>query len=172
MFNLEQAVQQWSELVLSADSVKNRNIDELKDHLYCEIEKHINDGSNESDAFKYAIANIGESDILATEYNKNKNFINKLCAFEYGTIGQHGQNRDKFMINRKQLQTQNAILWAAAILASAVLLRGIPQSSDVIFFVLVPLSVMSVLSMNGKLSSQSISCEIKKIKSLFSKSNN
>jgi len=172
MFNLEQAVQQWSELVLSADSVKNRNIDELKDHLYCEIEKHINDGSNESDAFKYAIANIGESDILATEYKKNRNFINKLCAFEYGTIGQHGQNGDKFMINRKQLQTQNAILWAAAILASAVLLRGIPQSSDVIFFVLVPLSVMSVLSMNGKLSSQSISCEIKKIKSLFSKSNN
>jgi len=171
MFDLDKAVQQWSELVLSADSVKNRNIDELKDHLYCETEKHVTNGLDESEAFKKAIANIGESDILATEYKKNRNFINKLCAFEYGTIGQHGQNGDKIMTNRKQLQIQNSILWAAAILASALLLRGNPQGSEVIFFVLVPLSVMSVLSMNGMLSSQSIACEFKKFKSLFSKSN-
>lgn len=171
MFDLDKAVQQWTELVFSADSVKNRNIDELKDHLYCEIEKHVNDGKNQSDAFKYAISNIGESDILTTEYKKNRTFINKLCAFEYGTIGQHGQSGEKLMINRKQLQIQNAILWAAAILASALLLRGIPQGSEVIFFVLVPLSVLSVLSLNGKISSESIACEFKKLRSMFSKSN-
>jgi len=142
-FNLDKAVQQWCELVLSNDSIKNKNIDELKDHLYCVIEEFIREGENQQQAFKQSIKKMGEIDMLSGEYEKNRTFLNKLCAFEYGTLG----DKAKQPSNIKFLVIQQSILWAAAMIATSLIVDDKQQAMSVIFIILLPLSVVNVISL-------------------------
>jgi hypothetical protein len=151
MFDLNRAVKQWCEIVLSADSIHSRNIDELIDHLHCEVESIIKGSETEGDkplseqeAFARAIKKVGEANVIADEYGKNRSFLQKLCALEYGRIGDHVNDEPL----RKQLslmKVSNAILWAAALLASAIILKGSPELSKKLFIVLIPLSTMSII---------------------------
>jgi hypothetical protein len=50
--------------VLRSFSIKNRKTAELKDHLYCLIEKHVELGLSEKDAFTKAIKAIGSEESL------------------------------------------------------------------------------------------------------------
>ena len=84
IFNLNQAIQQWCELVLSNDSIKSKNIDELIDHLYCEVEQFIKNGKSEEQAFKAAIEKMGEIDMLAGEYEKNRSFYKSYVRLNMG----------------------------------------------------------------------------------------
>ena len=168
MFDLDSAVHQWSAQVLSADSIKNRNIDELKDHLYCEVERYIDAGFDQQEAFNKAILAMGDSDLLAGENQKNKRFLEKLCAFEFGTIGQYQPNKGDNMISRKKVQWQQSILWAAAIIACAIILRGMPQANTVLIFVLVPLAMANIIILEPKSSRRSVGCVFGKIKNMFS----
>jgi len=168
MFDLDSAVHQWSALVLSTDSISNRNIDELKDHLHCEVERYVAQGLSPQEAFNKAISIIGESDILAGENQKNKRFLEKLCAFEFGTIGQYQTHKGDNMINRKKAQWQQSILWAAAIIACAIILRGMPQANTVLIFVLVPLAMTNIIMLEPKSSPRSIACVLGKIKKMIS----
>ena len=167
MFDLASAVHQWAAFVLSNDSIKNRNIDELKDHLYCEVEKYITEGMKPEEAFNKAISTIGERSILAIENQKNKNFIDKLCAFEYGTIGRSNKNKGDDMISRKQMHWQQSVLWAVAIIACAIILKGTPQASSVILFVLVPLALASIIMLGSKSNPYSMQCILGKIKKML-----
>lgn len=142
MFNLNQAIQQWCELVLSNDSIKSKNIDELIDHLHCEVEQFIKNGKSEEQAFKAAIEKMGEIDMLAGEYEKNRSFLQKLCAFEYGTVGQNtNQNKTKSNI------LSQSILWASAMIASALIITNEKEAFSVIFLVLLPLSLANIIAL-------------------------
>ena len=142
MFNLNQAIQQWCELELSNDSIKSKNIDELIDHLYCEVEQFIKNGKSEEQAFKAAIEKMGEIDMLAGEYEKNRSFLQKLCAFEYGTVGQNtNPNKTKSSI------LSQSILWASAMIASALIITHEKEAFSVIFLVLLLLSLANIIAL-------------------------
>ena len=141
-FDLNKAVQQWCELVLCNDSIKSKNIEELKDHLYCQIEQLQEQGKNDKDAFKLAIEKMGEADMLSNEYEKNRTFLQKLCAFEYGTVA----DLAKPTVSKKSVIIQQSILWAAAIIGTSLLIEDKEQARSVIFNVLIPLSVANIIS--------------------------
>ena len=162
-FDLDKAVQQWCELVLSNDSIKNKNIDELKDHLYCVIEDFISQGENLQQAFKQAIKKMGEIDMLSGEYEKNRTFLNKLCAFEYGTIG----DRAKRPSNVKFLIIQQSILWAAAMIACSLIISDKQQAMSVVFIILLPLSLVNVISLKTNSAAKEYRCIKRKFKSWF-----
>lgn len=162
-FDLDAAVQQWCELVLSNDSIKNKNIDELKDHLYCVIEQFTAQGESDKQAFKQAIANMGEVDLLAGEYDKNRTFLNKLCAFEYGTIADKASQPN----NVKSLIIQQSILWAAAMIAISLILNDKQQAMSVIFTVLVPLSLVNIISLKKNTAAKEYRCIKNKLSSWF-----
>jgi hypothetical protein len=130
-------------LVLSNDSIKNKNIDELKDHLYCEVENFIKQGQAPQQAFKTAIAKMGEVDMLAGEYQKNRTFLNKLCAFEYGTVAEHSGKP----MNQRKMVMQQSILWAAAMIATALVVSDSKEAMSVVFMVLLPLSIVNLISL-------------------------
>jgi len=163
-FDLNAAVQQWCELVLSSDSIKNTNIDELKDHLHCQIESFLEQGQNPQQAFKLAINKMGEIDMLADEYSKNRTFLNKLCAFEYGTVG----NKANQPANVKSLIIQQSILWAAAMLATSLLIADKQQAMSVIFTVLLPLSFVNVISLKTNSAAKEYRCIKNKLIKWFS----
>ncbi|MEW6992357.1 hypothetical protein AADZ91_16940 [Colwelliaceae bacterium 6441] len=142
-FNLDKAVQQWCELVLSNDSIKSKNIDELKDHLYCQIEYFQGEGEDEQQAFKSAIMKMGEVKMLSGEYEKNRSFLQKLCAFEYGTVADH----TKKTLPIKVAIIQQSIMWAAAMIASSLVIDDKQQAMTLIFIVLLPLSIANIIAL-------------------------
>ncbi|MEP2601750.1 MAG: hypothetical protein ABJH28_09750 [Paraglaciecola sp.] len=146
MFNLDLAVHQWCAEVLSSYSIKNRKIDELKDHLYCLIEKHVGDGLSEQDAFSEAVKNIGTQEELKSMFDQDLTWLNRLCTFEYGSIANHSQLGESPMKLYKNIQITQAILWAAALLASAWVLQASEQAYTVTMLILLPLATVSILS--------------------------
>lgn len=146
MFNLNQAIQQWCELVLSNDSIKSKNIDELSDHLHCEVEQFIKSGKSEEQAFKAAIEKMGEIDMLAGEYEKNRSFLQKLCAFEYGTVGQYSSESSDQSKTKSKVLAQS-IMWAAAMIASALIISNGKEAFNVVFLVLLPLSIVNIITL-------------------------
>ena len=158
MFNLDLAVHQWCAEVLSAYSIKNRKIDELKDHLYCLIENHTKHGLSEKDAFDNAIKEIGDQDVLKGQFDQDLTWINKICTFEYGSIAdgaqQGAQQGAQVMKLHKKTQLTQAILWAAALLASSLVLKGSDQAYTVTMLILFPLAVVSILSIRQQFTKQ------------------
>lgn len=84
------AIHAWCEAV--AENNSDANVDELADHLHCEVERLVDEGMSPIDAFTMATEQMGDSDLLATEFSKNRNVVQKLLyaiqAFETanGTI--------------------------------------------------------------------------------------
>jgi hypothetical protein len=146
MFNLDLAVHQWCAEVLSSYSINNRKIDELKDHLYCLIEKHANNGLSEKEAFDNAIQEIGDQENLKSQFDQNLTWLNKLCTLEYGSVADSAGQGATIMKLHKTTQLTQAILWAAAILASSMVLRGSEQAYTVTMLIILPLATISMLS--------------------------
>jgi hypothetical protein len=172
MFDLNKAIRQWCEIALSADSIKSRNIDELIDHLHCEVESIINeskgkgvDSMSEQEAFGLAIQKVGEANVIADEYGKNRTFLQKLCALEYGRIGDQPSD-ESLRKQLAQMKTSNAILWAAAILSSAIILKDSPQLYQMLFIVLLPLATMSVI-LTASNARNELSCLVSKFKKML-----
>lgn len=149
MFNIDLAVHQWCARVLESHSIKSNKIDELKDHLYCAIEAAREEGLSDQEAFTQAINHLGESDELKKTYNNNLTFLNKLCAFEYGKVGDFAttDEGEKLMSIYKNIVLSQSILWAAAIIAFAIVTRGMEDKPESMLIILVSLSVCSLLSL-------------------------
>lgn len=154
MFNLDLAVHQWCAQVLRSYSIKNRKIDELKDHLYCLIEKQVEAGLNEEEAFKQSITDIGEQDSLKKQFDQDLKWINKLCTFEYGSVADYAERGENIMKLLKTTQITQAILWAAALLATSLVLRGSEQAYTVTMLIILPLAIMSMLSIRQQFTKQ------------------
>jgi hypothetical protein len=75
MFNLNQAIAEWRRQMLAA-GVKNPNVlDELESHLREDVEKQVREGSSARQAFEVAARNIGQANVLQTEFTKAKGFF-------------------------------------------------------------------------------------------------
>jgi len=148
MFNLDLAVHQWCARVLHNHSIKSNKIDELKDHLYCAIEAGQTNGLSEEQAFNQAIEQIGNDETLKESFDMNLSITEKMCAFEYGKISDFSTplEGEKLMKIYQRLILSNSILWAAAILVTALMTRGMEDKPDSLIMLLVILATMSVFS--------------------------
>ena len=149
MFNLELVIHQWCVRVLQSHSIKSNKIDELKDHLYCSVEAFQIEGLSEQDAFNRAIKELGEDQTLKESYDTNLTALNELWAFEYGKVGDFADSTsgESLMKIYKKTMLTNAVLWAAAMLASAIILRGNEEQAQSILMILVALSVTSIITL-------------------------
>jgi len=76
MFDLDNEIQTWSQTLKQkgciSKNVSENNIDELVDHLYCEIEALQNEGLSAKEAFEKAVEQFGESGLFLMEQDKNR----------------------------------------------------------------------------------------------------
>ena len=74
MFDLDKEVKLWSQTLKQtgcvSKNVSENNIDELIDHLYCEIESLQTEGLSEKEAFEKAVEQFGESGPFLVEQGK------------------------------------------------------------------------------------------------------
>lgn len=144
MFNLETAVEQWCQGVGNPRGGSEELKEELKDHLYCEIEALMEEELTDQQAFSLATKKLGQPDALLDEYSKNRNIFSRMCNSTETSLNEYSQQRSHVMNykqNTKRILVQS-IMWAAAILSSALLLG----ESEQYFFYLLLLIVLASTS--------------------------
>jgi hypothetical protein len=99
VFDLEREVDAWSKKAYGGPcGGKAATLDELKDHIHCEVERLEAEGRTPEEAFRIATTKLGESAPRT----------NRICG---------GRALDRVRIG-------NSILWAAVMIATAIVLAG------------------------------------------------
>lgn len=77
MFQLEREIDAWCQSIYESGCRRKAGIEELKDHLYCEIERLMSEGLSEKQAFVQATERMGRTEELFDEYFKNRNIFSR-----------------------------------------------------------------------------------------------
>ncbi len=70
MFNLEASIADWRKQMLAAGINSPMPLEELEIHLREEIDRRVNSGQSEADAFSSAARNIGQAQLVQNEFAK------------------------------------------------------------------------------------------------------
>ena len=135
MFELDREVTAWSEAVHAGRCGGSASVAELRDHLYCEIDRARAEGLPDERAFAAAVARLGPARELAAEHAKDRSLLGAGCALaarlERGGAG----------LPHRGLQVAHGILWATVTLATSLLLSRTASRSTsewVLLLVLIP----------------------------------
>lgn len=145
MFNLETAVDEWCKSISNPQGESAELREELKDHLYCEIEALLEEGLSEQQAFSLASKKLGQPDALLEEYSKNRSIFSRMCNSTETKLSEYTQQRNEVMTYKQTSKRiiGQSLLWAAAILGSAMLFRDSEQQF-LYLLLLVGLSTTSI----------------------------
>ena len=124
MFDLENAVDRFCEDIGSFKGRDDGLKEELKDHLYCEIEALQKEGLTDQQAFKLATKKLGEPDALLSEYSKNRKVFSLMCDSSNPSLNEYSQQRSHVMSYKQNVKRiiGQALIWAAALISSGLLL--------------------------------------------------
>ncbi|MFT7077119.1 MAG: hypothetical protein ACJA0P_003139 [Planctomycetota bacterium] len=131
MFHLNEQVIAWCQSVHRNGSDRDARVDELADHVFCEIAQLTATGMSDEEAFLVATARMGKADDLAIEHNKNQGSLSKfgvvLLAMSCGST-----ERLRELVTRKQA---SALLLGVSLLVAAIMLGSalITKRSDQTF---------------------------------------
>ena len=128
MFDLDREVHAWCRSIHTTWFNRDARVEELKDHLYCEIERLRAEGLSDEQAFLYATERLGSVDELLTEHAKNRHWL----------VGW----RDSMSLKKAaSLIIAISLLFAAAIILSSYLLNDTQyeQHSQTVVYLLIAL---------------------------------
>ncbi len=112
MFDLEKEVAAWARSVHADRCRGAASVDELIDHLHCEIDHARAKGLSDEQAFAAAVARLGRAGELAAEHGKNRSWLAWVCANERGFASNRGRS----------LLLSHAIIWASLMLGTALVM--------------------------------------------------
>ena len=72
MFNLEKSIEEWRKGLRKNEALEDGSIAELESHLRDGIEKQLEEGKSEEDAFDNSVKNFGDNNVIGGEYHKTK----------------------------------------------------------------------------------------------------
>lgn len=85
MFNLEQAISNWRKQMLTSGIKSPEPLEELEIHLRDFIENLIRSGSSEKRAFEMAARDIGQSNVIQSEFKKvERTFMTRNAIVGFG----------------------------------------------------------------------------------------
>ena len=146
-FDLQAEVRAWCRSALP-DGCHDEAVAELEDHLHCEIERLQQEGHEPSEAFSKATQRLGKARDIMTEYGKNQSFVARLCALDRRLSGVERIEDPVLRRKSSRLIVGHAILWAAAMLASALLVQDSENAGYLVTLVFIPMWFMSFLMIN------------------------
>ena len=70
MFNLDQAIAEWRQHIITCGMKFSEALDEMESHLREDVEQQVHSGATEEQAFKIAVLRLGEAVALKKEFMK------------------------------------------------------------------------------------------------------
>ena len=153
MFDLDRAIDDWCQSVHTAGYNRKAHVEELKDHLYSEIEQLQLSGVSLEQAFYTAIERMGSTQELAAEHAKNRNTVGK-CLEEFAkeNLTSHAHNHSSINTMKPALlNIAISIFFAIAIIVSSLLLKNSETSQTAQFF-LIALWFVPFFMLNNRVS--------------------
>lgn len=148
MFDLDREVTTWSAAANAARCRPAAGIAEMKDHLYCEIDRARAEGMPDEQAFRTAIARLGSATDLTAETAKNRSALGDACQVVARLDGPLPS------ADHRRLLIVHALVWAALMIATSLVLKktaGPEVSSWLLIGILIPLWLASDLVLRSVL---------------------
>jgi len=139
MNDLDRRIREWCATIVPEECGGADKRHELEDHLATEIAHLEATGLTPEQAFNTATRRLGDVTMLLNEYAKDRSFVSRLCALDRKLSGTAGPSDPALRRIANRLLVGNALLWAAAMLAGALLLQDADASQSMLLFVLIPL---------------------------------
>ncbi len=139
-FDLPQAIAAWRDALLKAHFISPEDAHELTDHLTCDIEERVQQGQSEQHAFICAADAMKTHPLLKDSAKRECGLFHRLIELECGKAS----TRTPASYARAKQSVIQSILWASAMLGSAILMGDHPQSGTALLLVFIPLSVASI----------------------------
>lgn len=149
MNQLDEHVKAWCTSVLPDDCGHDDRVEELEDHLLSEIARLEAEGLSQHQAFTRATRTLGEANMLISEFSKNRTFLSRLCALDRRLTGIDTRTRPALRKQAGRLLIGHAILWAAAILATSLMVEDGDVMGTLIAVVYIPLWFASFMLITG-----------------------
>lgn len=153
MFDLKQQVNDWCRSAIPETCGDEAQLAELEDHLYCEIERLERAGLSQAEAFARATTQMGEARMITNEYVKNQTFAGRLCALDRRLSGIDRIADLTLKKKASRLLIGNSLLWAAAMIATALLAGDSANAGYLVPVVFIPLWFGSFLLINTTMGS-------------------
>jgi hypothetical protein len=128
MFDLDNAVENWCNKVVSHNIWDADKIDELKDHLYCIIEQDVNSGTDEKLAFEKATSDLGYPEAEIKASSGRAKIIQRICRVLNKIEGNSSSD--------SPLVIGHAIIWASVMLAMALVVKDKDANGAVLLILL------------------------------------
>lgn len=152
MIDLQQEVSAWCRSILPEGCDSQEQLAELEDHLMCEIERLEETGLPRQEAFEQATRRMGKASMIMNEYSKNQSFVARLCALDRKLSGAERLTDPKLRKTARRLLVGNSLLWAAAMIATALLSSEADDAGRLVPLVFVPLWFASFALINSTMS--------------------
>jgi hypothetical protein len=124
MFDLEQAVHQWrQDFAVALKSPEA--IDELESHLREELQRRIQSGEHPEQAFRAALREIGEIDLLKSEFAKNRGLHEVLHQIKRALLTLAGIPDSTLATNMNTSQSTPEPRWATYFKGAAFVLPAL-----------------------------------------------
>ncbi|MFY0669559.1 MAG: hypothetical protein JXQ95_16130 [Alteromonas stellipolaris] len=128
MFDLDNAVENWCNKVVSHNIWDADKIDELKDHLYCIIEQDVNSGTDEKLAFEKATSDLGYPEAEIKASSGRAKIIQRICRVLNKIEGNSSSD--------SPLVIGHAIIWASVMLAMTLVVKDKDANGAVLLILL------------------------------------
>lgn len=128
MNELDRKIADWCERI-HVDRCWYRSsnrVEELKDHLFSEIEHHMASGMDEDAAFEAATLKLGNINDLEREFSKNRGWLGRLSRNI--AMSECGVTKKE-----RKMRMANSMIWAVLMVASALVFRSIDADVDKVF---------------------------------------
>ncbi len=149
MFRLEERVTAWCLAIHPRGLDRQARVDELADHLYCEVERWKSEGYSEEEAFRAATHQLGDADELTREHAGNTGGLLRALRVLLA-LGACSPTALSGLLTPKQasaLLLGVSMAFAAAMLTSSALLGDSRHAPTLVFGLIalwwVPFSVLS-----------------------------
>ncbi len=118
------AIRDWCAAILAQSGKNAASVDELADHLHCEIERLMAEGLSADAAFATATEQMGNRELLVTEFAKNHTRLTKLRRAIQAVDTENGSAGSTTNLGLKKLMLIQLMLLAIVTFATQQVLAG------------------------------------------------
>ena len=122
---------EWLAVALPDGCRRGEQMDELEDHLRCEIDALRRGGLDEDAAFRAATERLGSASALATEYARNRSLLTGLCTTEPPAEEATMGNPGRLPIRLAIYVLLSSAVWAGVMQVTSALLGDTETYSQV-----------------------------------------